>query len=495
MPGSNLTSIFEKIHAFWISYPAWYFATALLLGTALGLTPNLWLLIPFIAFFATLPKHLNSVLIGVLVILTTILYVGVSIKHPKELKSHPIELRFHIDSIQKKTLFHGYSWQYKGYASGTGFSNIPVFLSLPEREGLQRPLANKDYLVHGILKEYTPHSYHIKIDKEAPWVPLNYTWSLAEWRHTIKNHVIDYIQQNYTHPSVAKFLSGISTGLLDDRTLGADFSRFGLQHILAISGFHFALLVMLLQGLARAFLPIRTLPSLLIFIMTAYFIFLGPSPSIIRAWIACLCPLIGQLIHKPTNSLNILALGMIVVLIYEPQAVGQAGFQFSFTTTFCILVYLKPIDNWLTVALHKRSLSVASEMSRFNQWGYLISSYLRQALSLTLAVNLAVIPLSLMHFQQVPLLSFFYNLFFPLMVTLSMILFLIGTLIPFASPLHTYNNLYTKFMLNFTSEVPYAMDLHWKTDLFGTGITLSYFTLLLLLGFVIERRQRPLSLE
>lgn len=393
---------------------------------------------------------------------------------------------FEVHNIQKKTSFTGYSWTYSGLASGADFSRIPASLTIPEKEGLHRPRADKDYLIRGTLNELAPYRYQIKIDRNAPWTPLRYSWSLAEWRNSAKESLKAYIEHHYKSRSAAKFLAGMTTGHLDDKTLGTDFSRFGLQHILAISGFHFALIALFLQSFGSLFFSLRASTYLLILAMTSYFIFLGPSPSIIRAWIACLYPLAGLLIHRRVDSLNALALGVIAVLMFDPYAILNLGFQFSFAATFAILVYFKPIDEWLCNAFQKRPLSVAVEMSRLNQHAYLILSYLRQVLSLTLAVNLAVIPLSMIHFEQVPFLSLLYNLFFPLMVSLSMVLFLIGTLPFFSWFLHEYNNLYTRFVLDFTSQLPQEMDFYIKGDFWTSKVALSYFTALFLIGIIIH---------
>ena len=71
-----------------------------------------------------------------------------------------------------------------------------------------------------------------------------------------------------------------------------------------------------------------------------------------------------------------------------------------------------------------RSLSKITEMHWLDQHAYCLLYYLRQGLALALAVNLVAMPITFFYFQKFPLMSLFYNLFFPFLVSFSMLLLL-----------------------------------------------------------------------
>jgi competence protein ComEC len=130
-------------------------------------------------------------------------------------------------------------------------------------------------------------------------------------------------------------------------------------------------------------------------------------------------------------------------------------------------------------------------MSPLDQHAYIILTYFRQALALTIAVNLVALPMSLCTFEKFQLLSLVYNLFFPFMVSFSMFLLIIGlTLGLLISPLgnlfHTFNNTFTKFVLDFTSNLPQSFDLVIYSDRLSTSFLTSYLSLLFVLGILLK---------
>jgi competence protein ComEC len=91
------------------------------------------------------------------------------------------------------------------------------------------------------------------------------------------------------------------------------------------------------------------------------------------------------------------------------------------------------------------------------------SAALRNTLSLSLAVNIALLPLLLYHFQQFPLLSLGYNLFIPFLISatffctlLSLLLSLVWT--PLAKAAFWFTDRCTDQILTFIAYPPTALD-------------------------------------
>ena len=146
----------------------------------------------------------------------------------------------------------------------------------------QRPLANCAYHLTGRLKKATNGNYIFYPEKNQPWYPLSGTWSLAEWRFRIKQEVNNYIKRKISNEPSRSFLAGITTGDFENRLLSFEFSRFGLQHIMAISGFHFSILAGILGFFISLLMGRKIALFVVMLLMTLYFLFLGHAPSVIQ---------------------------------------------------------------------------------------------------------------------------------------------------------------------------------------------------------------------
>jgi len=96
-------------------------------------------------------------------------------------------------------------------------------------------------------------------------------------------------------------------------------------------------------------------------------------------------------LNRPTNTFNIIALSLFFILLIEPLFLFQVGFQMSYAAVFSIA--------W-----------IYPKLQRF--W-YPENNFLRkvwQLLSVSVAAQLGVLPISLFYFHQFPALFFIANL-------------------------------------------------------------------------------------
>ncbi len=394
---------------FWQAHPALLPAFSLLLSIATFLFHlHLGFILLFFIYIVWLRKWASLTLLVV-----GALYAYLS--HTPLITPLECTARFSIASLQEhQTPFHK-NLIYTGtlYLAG---SSLPCKIAHPR--SATRPTATQDYYVTGTLFTQDSFGYLFKPKK---WVPIEHTWSLAELRFQVKSDVRKFLHAQLSRPKTAIFLSSLATGDSSDRQIIYEFGRLGLQHLLAISGFHFGILMACVTYLFRFFLPAPWKWVLLLIFMTAYFLFIGTSPAVQRSWIAATLFLLAKITHRRALPLNILAAAMLIELLYNPLALANLGFQFSFGSCFGILILYRPIEAQLTRLLPKRRASEARCLSLLEQIAYLISSSLRRSLSLTLAVNIVILPILLFHFGKFPLLSLFYNLFFPPLVALTLV--------------------------------------------------------------------------
>jgi competence protein ComEC len=422
------------------SCPALLLGLHLLLGTAWALFPHpIYLLFHLLLFFLTpLYRWFGP---------TCVLFAfgWATLTAPPTLAETYIgEGVFHIEKVTPSESPFGRSLAYKGT-----FNSIPCTAYFPEKK--RPPDPKRDYWVEGKLEKAHPYRALLKPYPKALLIPLKKNGTLANWRFDKKSQLRAHLHQVIQDKKVAQFLSTLATGEIDDRSLSMEFKQAGLSHILAISGFHFALVALFLGGLFRLLLPWRLALIAQLLTLGALFLFLGPSPSITRAYIALTLFLIGRLIGRRAGALQLLGVGLCLELLFDPTIVAHAGFHLSFLCTLGLLLLTGPIEKKLEWLLPKRPFGALDRMKINNLHAILLLSPLRKLLAATLAIQLTSLPVTLFFFGTIPLYGLIANLFFPLWLSLSLLLLLLSFLLP---PLHLVNSIFTAALLRVISHPP-----------------------------------------
>lgn len=123
------------------------------------------------------------------------------------------------------------------------------------------------------------------------------------------------------------------------------FSATGVAHILAVSGFHVAIVCGFLSFLL-SFLPRKGLGKWLRYLLTIVLLWTfvavtGFAASAVRAGLMLTLFLTGLLLGRLTERYNILAASAFCMLVYEPLYLFDIGFQLSYLAVFSIL-YFQP---------------------------------------------------------------------------------------------------------------------------------------------------------
>ena len=179
-------------------------------------------------------------------------------------------------------------------------------------------------------------------------------------------------------------------------TLYEQYKNAGAIHILAVSGLHVGILLLIIQQLLK---PLNILPgSRLIKMFTtaillwAYALLAGFSASVIRAVTMFSFLAYAHYLSRPGISFNIMALSMSFILIFiDPLMLFQPGFQLSYAAVFSII--------WLYPKLQR--LWSPSNWFSLKVW---------QLSSVSLAAQAGILPISLYYFHQFPVLFLVSNL-------------------------------------------------------------------------------------
>ncbi len=176
------------------------------------------------------------------------------------------------------------------------------------------------------------------IEARTPSLPL---WKrlLMEARASLHSRYSERLS-----PEALGFVWGISTG--DKSLLPPDlrsaFSRIGLAHVLAVSGYHVGLVGFLPLLLARSRRQsLRWLALMGIPLLGAFVLFCGAGESAVRAWSMASLLIVASVIRRPGSlghSLNVAAWAMVVV---HPLAMHQLGTQLSYVAVLGIALGLE----------------------------------------------------------------------------------------------------------------------------------------------------------
>lgn len=138
----------------------------------------------------------------------------------------------------------------------------------------------------------------------------------------------------------ASLLNGILWG--EQKAMPKDFyealRRTGTLHIIALSGMNITILVNLL-GKMTLFLGRRRSVIINIIIIIIFIWFVGPSASVVRAGIMGGLSLIAVYFGRKSWSLLGLFLAAGIMLIVNPDWIGNLGFQLSFLATTGIIIF------------------------------------------------------------------------------------------------------------------------------------------------------------
>lgn len=468
---------------FWKEHPILLLAISFLLGSSRYLySTNYLLLLSWVIYLGLLRK--TALLRGSAFLLFGWLYAfGLYSGAPRLEKPETIEGIFSFSSLEMHQTPFQKGFIYKGSLSFP--KKIPCSFYIAKDP---RPLANQDYWVKGELSERSPFHYTFKLHE---WKELQRgSWSLAEKRYQAKKAFRDFLK-THTSEKTASLLGALATADVEERLLRFEFNRVGLQHILAISGFHFALLLFFLRGFLQIFFPEKMTLFLLLLLLTSYFLFIGASPAVLRSFCSAAIYLIGKLLNRRSSGLNILGTAMLIELLFDPLLSGHIGFQLSFISTAGLLFFFSPIDRFLQRYLLKRDMKILSEMSFLSVSAYTVSTLLRKSFAVALAVNITLLPLLLHHFHKFPLLGLIYNLFFPVAISLSLFLLLLSLPVyllfaPLGKLLLFITDFWTKELLHLVTYPPLILDISFFCTWISSEMCSLY--LLALLLFAIHKK-------
>jgi competence protein ComEC len=193
-------------------------------------------------------------------------------------------------------------------------------------------------------------------------------------------------------------LLGIETGIPAE--LYEQFNLTGTSHIIVISGSNIVVIAALFLLVSRRTLGQRYAPYVAVVAIALYTLLVGADAAVLRAALMGGMWMLALMVGRPGLALNALFFAAIVLTLWNPQMIRDAGFQLSFAATLGLMTLFPPLER-ASLRLYQRR-----RPGKTPGLGFVLFSDL---LILTLAAQIATAPLLLYHFGRLSLVSLLSN--------------------------------------------------------------------------------------
>lgn len=202
------------------------------------------------------------------------------------------------------------------------------------------------------------------------------------------------------------------------------FSNAGAMHVLAVSGLHVGIIVYLLIAFLKnfkRFLSRYQIHLIALVFIWIYALLIDLPPSVNRSAMMFSILILGELIERKGNTLNLLFFAAFIQLLIDPYVIFDIGFQLSYLAMIGIICFYPMIS---------KVIYVQNKIIR-KGWA---------ATSIGIAAQITTFPLTLYYFHQFPNYFVLSNLIVLLLagVILGMgIIFILLIKVPFVQSLVT----------------------------------------------------------
>lgn len=230
--------------------------------------------------------------------------------------------------------------------------------------------------------------------------------SPSYWPEAVSEWADSQFRVYVSDPAAYGLVKAMLLGRRDD--LGAeqvgDYVISGAVHILSVSGMHVAIIFLAISmalGWVRRW---QFGKWVYLFLMAAllgfYALVTGLPPSVQRAALMCMVLVIAEVAERKHNPMNTLAFSALIILLVDPCALYDVGFQLSYLAMTGIFLFYEPVYGLLNPANR-------------------VLKFVWQVTALAFAAQIATFPLSIVYFHQFPTYFWLVN---PLVVAFTNIL-------------------------------------------------------------------------
>lgn len=261
---------------------------------------------------------------------------------------------------------------------------------------INKPLNPNQFNYNNYLKRQ--YIYHqLTVSNELLYPIQNNSRSMIAYASDLRHRINQQLESHKFNEQQMAIINALFLGQRQnlDRELYENYVKAGAIHILAISGLHVGIILILLNRILK---PLEYLKNgrlikaiLIVILLWSFAIIAGLSASVTRAVAMFSIFSIAMHLKRPTNVYNTLAISIFFILLVKPMFLFDVGFQMSYVAVLAIV-------------------SIQPELYKFWTPNFKIVDHLWQILTVTLAAQIGVAPISLFYFHQFPGLFFASNM-------------------------------------------------------------------------------------
>ncbi len=184
--------------------------------------------------------------------------------------------------------------------------------------------------------------------------------------HFMCDKISSYAEEVIPDADESALLKGILIGKKNDFSdeLYENMTNSGFTHIAAVSGLHImflcAFMMFVLRRLPLGLRSVIIIPVLITFACIADF-----TPSVCRAVIMMSVMLLSNVLLRDADSITSLFFAAFVLMLANPYILYSTSFILSFSATLSLLVFIKPMGLWGSIAAVKLTDGIKRVLNKF----------------------------------------------------------------------------------------------------------------------------------
>lgn len=262
--------------------------------------------------------------------------------------------------------------------------------------------------IYGLINSYEEPekiSYDLNIIE-------NILKKIYSFKDDVSDKIKNYMSEHYASVAIS-MIYGDRLNL--DENIKGDFEELGVSHLMSVSGTHITSFMIIINtllgakkynrkkykkvkrrvgGATELKTQTKKIAQVIIQIVSifTYIIFTGFGVSVLRAGLMLIISIICKATNTTNDKYKALLVTCILILFNTPYAIFNIGAELSFLATLGILMFSKHIVRLLNKLTSKLKNKVAKNIAMF----------LVENISITIAVQLMIIPIEINSFNRLP---------------------------------------------------------------------------------------------